>query len=226
MSKAVKQEVIETFMVSADKLIVTKHGHYVDAYDSKGTDIRKRFNIPSEQFLFLFVGRINSYKGIEKLVEAFVSLKLDSVGLLIAGKVDDGYSLDFINSLSDGRINVYPHFVDDHELTDYLRAGDVMVLPYNQITTSGSAILALSYYKPVVAPRLGSLSEYVSEGCGILYDPADPDGLRKALERSVHMNMKDAEKHISKKLMELDWQSIAGKMINEYTETKRYEVSV
>lgn len=226
MSESVKHEVTETFGVSADKLIVTPHGHYVDAYVGTGTDIRKRFGIPPEQFLFLFVGRINAYKGVERLVEAFLSLGLDSAGLLIAGKVDDGYSLDYLNPINDGRIKVYPHFVDDRELVDFLKAGDVMVLPYTQITTSGSAILALSHYKPVVAPRLGSLSEYVAEGCGILYDPADPDGLRKALAMSVNMNMSEAEKHISKKLAELDWQGIAGKMIKVYTGTKRYEVNV
>jgi glycosyltransferase involved in cell wall biosynthesis len=225
MSESVKHEVTETFGVSADKLIVTPHGHYVDAYVGTGTDIRRRFGIPPEQFLFLFVGRINAYKGVEKLVEAFLSLKLESAGLLIAGKVDDGYSLDYLDPINDGRIKVYPHFVDDRELVDFLKAGDVMVLPYTQITTSGSAILALSHYKPVIAPRLGSLSEYVAEGCGILYDPADPDGLRKALAKSVHMNMSEAEKHISKKLAELDWQGIAGKMIKVYTGTKRYEVN-
>lgn len=225
MSESVKHEVAETFGVSADKLIVTPHGHYVDAYVGTGTDIRRRFGIPPDQFLFLFVGRINAYKGVEKLVEAFLSLGLESAGLLIAGKVDDGYSLDYLDPINDGRIKVYPHFVDDRELVDFLKAGDVMVLPYTQITTSGSAILALSHYRPVVAPRLGSLSEYVAEGCGILYDPDDPDGLRKALAMSVHMNMSEAEKQISKKLSELDWQGIARKMIKVYTGTKRYEVN-
>lgn len=225
LSESVKREVAATFGVSPDKLVVTRHGHYIDAYAVNGIDIRKRFGIPREQFLFLFVGRINPYKGIEGLVEAFRSSELDSVGLLIAGKVDEGYSLDFIDKMNDPRIKVYPQFVDDSELVDYLQAGDIMVLPYKQITTSGSAILALSNYKPVVAPRLGSLSEYISEGCGILYDLADPDGLRKALEQSVHMNLKETEKQIAKKLVELDWKKIADHMINVYTGTKRYEVN-
>ncbi|MFD1957714.1 glycosyltransferase family 4 protein [Paenibacillus thailandensis] len=216
LSESVKREAVETFGVSPDKLVVTPHGHYVDAYPAGGADIRKRFGIPSDHFLFLFVGRINPYKGIERLVEAFTALKLDSAHLLIAGKVDDGYSLDFIDKANDPRIKVYPKFVDDSELVDYLRAGNVVVLPYNQITTSGSAILALSYYKPVVAPKLGSLSEYIPEGGGILYDPADPEGLRKALEQSVRLNREETEKHIAKKLAELDWKKIAGRMIHVY----------
>ena len=40
-----------------------------------------------------------------------------------------------------------------------------------------------------------------------------------------NMNMNEVEKNISKKLAELDWQGIAGKMIKVYTGTKRYEVN-
>lgn len=225
LSETVKREVAATFGIQARKLVVTPHGHYVDAYVGKGTDIRQRFGISHDRFLFLFIGRINAYKGVDKLVEAFLSLKSESSDLLIAGKVDSGYSLDFIDRINDGSIKLNPHFVDDHELADFLRAADVIVLPYNQITTSGSAILALSHKKPVVAPRLGALGEYVSDGCGILYDPDDPDGLRKALRMSMDLDMNEAEKHISAKLGELDWGRIAGKMINVYTGTKPYEVN-
>ncbi|WP_199618150.1 glycosyltransferase family 4 protein [Paenibacillus alkalitolerans] len=225
LSETVKQEVAATFGIQAGKLVVTPHGHYVDAYTGKGADIRKRFGISPDRFLFMFIGRITPYKGVDKLVDAFLSLKLQSSGLLIAGKVDSGYSLDFIDKVNDGTVKVYPHFVDDQELADFLRAADVIVLPYNQITTSGSAILALSYKKPVIAPRLGALGEYVSDGCGILYDPEDPDGLRNALGMSMQMDMKETEMHIAAKLGELDWGRIASKMINVYTGIKRYEVN-
>ena len=79
LSETVKGEVAETFGVPADKLVVTLHGHYVDAYESKGADIRKRFGISPDSFLFMFIGRINPYKGVDKLVEAFSSLKLGSL---------------------------------------------------------------------------------------------------------------------------------------------------
>jgi glycosyltransferase involved in cell wall biosynthesis len=226
LSESVKEEVAATFGVPAGKLVVTPHGHYVDAYVSKGTDIRKRFGISPDKFLFMFIGRINPYKGVDHLVEAFSQLKLDACELLIAGHVDSGYSLDFVDKVNaDGRTRVFPQFVDDNELVDFLEAANVIVLPYKQITTSGSAILALSHKKPVVAPRLGALGEYVSDGCGILYDPEDPDGLRNALRVSMEMDAKETEMHIAAKLRELDWGRIAGKMIQVYTGTKRYEVN-
>ncbi|SDX12047.1 glycosyltransferase [Paenibacillus sp. CF384] len=225
LSESVKQEVSSVFGISSKKLVVTPHGHYVGAYPGTGTDIRQKFGIAPDRFLFLFVGRINPYKGVDRLVEAFASLGHAKCSLLIAGRVDKGYSLDFIDAYnSNGDIHVYPHFVGDDELADYLQAADRVVLPYNQITTSGSAILALSHHKPVIAPNLGALGEYVTGECGILYDPADPNGLRNALRESLDMDMKQTEKQIEAKLRELDWSRIAGKMIPIYSGTKLHEV--
>jgi beta-1,4-mannosyltransferase len=225
LSESVRREAAAAFEAREDRLVVTPHGHYVDAYPGRGTDIRSRFGIPSDRFLFLFIGRINPYKGVDRLVEAYRSLELESGALLIAGQPDAGYSLDFINEANDGSIKVHPHFVDDRELADYLEAADAVVLPYRQITTSGSAILALSYKKPVVAPRLGSLGEYVSEGCGVLYDPDDPDGLRQALRACMNMDKQDTEKRIAAKLRELDWDRIADKMMRVYAGSALREVN-
>ena len=159
MSESVKAEVASTFGVRADKLVVTPHGHYVNAYARKGKDIRKQFGISPDSFLCLFIGRINPYKGVDQLVEAYAQLGQGGCELLVAGHVDSGYDLDFIDRVNDGTIHLYPQFVDDLELADYLEAANVIVLPYKQITTSGSAILALSHKKPVVAPRLGALGD-------------------------------------------------------------------
>ncbi|MFD1957519.1 hypothetical protein ACFSL6_25960 [Paenibacillus thailandensis] len=89
--------------------------------------------------------------------------------------------------------------------------------PTIKLATSGSAILALSYYKRGrCAEARIALANIFAEGGGILYDPADPEGLRKALEQSVRLNREETEKHIAKKLAELDWKKIAGRMIHVY----------
>ena len=46
-------------------------------------------------------------------------------------------------------------YIPDAELQVWLRAADVVVLPFRDILTSGSAILALSFGRAVVAPALG-----------------------------------------------------------------------
>ncbi|WP_217595578.1 glycosyltransferase family 4 protein [Cohnella sp. GbtcB17] len=223
LSESSKREAAEVFGGPEDKIVVTPHGHYDDAYPSRGADIRARFGIPKDRFLYLFVGRINRYKGVEQLVSAYRSLEpanAANAALLIAGQADTGYDLGFIGADQAGdeagAIKLHSSFVDDADLADYLLAADAVVLPYRQITTSGSAILALTFGKPVVAPRLGSLGEYVSDGCGVLYDPDDKDGLHKALRDVMNMDRLKTEQRIADKLGELDWDRIADRMLAVY----------
>ena len=63
---------------------------------------------------------------------------------VLNGRFDEGY---------------VPH--DDVPL--YFAAADVVVLPFRKVTTSGSALLALSLGRPVVAPRLGALRDPAGE---------------------------------------------------------------
>ena len=63
----------------------------------------------------------------------------------------------------------------------YLRAADAVVLPYKDVLTSGSAILAMTFGQPVIAPAIGCLPESLGAEGTILYDPSTPDGLERAL---------------------------------------------
>jgi len=66
-----------------------------------------------------------------------------------------------------------------------MNACDVCVLPYRDSTTSGAAVLAFSFGKPVIAPAMGSFLELVADGRGIAYDPAESDGLLHAMQQVV-----------------------------------------
>jgi glycosyltransferase involved in cell wall biosynthesis len=63
----------------------------------------------------------------------------------------------------------------------YFAAADVVVLPFRQVTTSGSAVLALSLGRPVVAPRIGALRDLPVD-VGFLYEDG---GLVGALGRAL-----------------------------------------
>jgi hypothetical protein len=49
--------------------------------------------------------------------------------------------------------------LDDAELEAAIDGADAVVLPYKTIMNSGSALLALSRNRPVLAPNVGSLPE-------------------------------------------------------------------
>ncbi|MCU0489694.1 MAG: hypothetical protein MUE67_12185, partial [Anaerolineales bacterium] len=58
------------------------------------------------------------------------------------------------------------------------------------ILTSGSAMLAISEGKPVIAPACGCLPELLGEDCAVLYPPEDPTGLVEALKRCAQLDLR------------------------------------
>ena len=57
----------------------------------------------------------------------------------------------------------------------------------------GSAILALSFGRPVIAPNLGNLRDIIHARNGILYDPASPAGLLDAMGAVRNATFSEAE---------------------------------
>ena len=113
--------------------------------------------------VFAFVGAIRGYKGVGELLEAFAgSTDLGpDARLLICGKplpARLGRELEQ-RAVADPRIVLRLERMPEEELSQVLRAADVVVLPFRDILTSGSAILALSLGRPVIAPALGCLPE-------------------------------------------------------------------
>lgn len=141
---------------------VIPHGHYRHAYPSAiaRQDALQHLRLPA-RFTFLFFGNIRPYKNVPRLIEAFRSLERDDVQLLIVGQPGGGMEVGQLMQLvaGDERIHLRLEFVSERDVPIYLGAANVVVLPFDNILNSGSALLALSFNRPVLAPRLGSLPE-------------------------------------------------------------------
>jgi beta-1,4-mannosyltransferase len=109
----------------------------------------------------LFFGNIRPYKNVPQLLAAFRGLNRQDVQLMIVGQPGGGIDSRQLEQLAgaDPRIQLRLEFVDDHDVPLYLGAADLVVLPFDSILNSGSALLALSFNRPILAPRLGSLPE-------------------------------------------------------------------
>ncbi len=156
----------------------------------------------STSFTALFFGRVEAYKGVDILLEAWKMLK-ENAGerhfvlkegkevrevrevretgefrLIIAGRVAPGVMLPPLPAdveLRDRRIM-------DDEADALFRAADVLVLPYRDATQSALVAAAYAYGLPVIVTRAGALPEYVVEGeTGWIVPPEDPAALASAL---------------------------------------------
>jgi glycosyltransferase involved in cell wall biosynthesis len=171
----------EQLRVPARKIVTIEHGHWIDFYRNACSreDVRKQLGLPGDSTTFLFIGACKPYKNLEPLVDAFQRLP-DGAHLVIAGsfaKAEYRERVERAIARRPDRIQLHPRYLADDELQVFLNAADVMVLPYSEILTSGAAMLAFSFGRPVIAPRKGNLIEVVPEACGMLYDPRVPDAL-------------------------------------------------
>lgn len=196
------------------KVEVVPHGNYIDAYPNtvSKSEARNSVDINRNDFVFLFFGQIRPYKGVFTLVNEFQRSDVENAVLLIVGSPSDQETETRLSSISAQNPNVETvlQFIPDDDIQYYMNAADVVVLPYRDVLTSGGAMLAMSFGKPVIAPELGCLPEMLTQQKSLLYDPGSNDGLSDALESAYRskslsrvgkLNMERAE--------DLSWDHIA-----------------
>jgi glycosyltransferase involved in cell wall biosynthesis len=178
--------------LSTRRTRVVAHGSYVGVYPVGlgRAEARVRLGLESGSTVILFFGLVRPYKGVEELVDFAATMGSERAGspplrVVIAGKITDTALRARLEEANAQRaITLFDTHVPDDEVASYFAACDVVCLPFRKVTTSGSALLALSFGKPLIAPRIGALAELPDE-VGYFYDPADADGLEQSLERAV-----------------------------------------
>ncbi len=211
-----KDAICREYKIEPDKVHIIPHGHYRGFYKNNipASEAKKQLGIANDDYVFLFFGNIRAYKGLEELVEAFQRLqkKHSSITLLIAGRGLDKDIHEYINEKVKHSDKIIAHikFINDDDVQLFLNASNVMVLPYKSVLTSGAALLALSFLKPVIAPRIGLIPELVDQKIGELFDTLEE--MEKLLETNIVNRNPDKwrEDHFWAKLKELDWVNLLG----------------
>lgn len=215
-SGSIKSKVMTEFGVPDHKLFVVKHGHYLGVYSPNGKDFRQIYNIGKDSHVYLFMGAIKAYKGVEDLVEAFNTIKTERSYLIIAGKADQEMQ-NYLQTIRDkDRVIMDLRFIPNEEVADLINAVDVMVMPYKEITTSGTAILGLSFKKLIVMPKNDFIDDYFREDMVVSYDPSEGNGLKNAMKRALNVKKEEKSPEYEEVLRELDWRLIAKQIKNVY----------
>lgn len=201
---------LEEAFVTRGKLHVIPHGHYIGWYPDRLAKIEARdyFKIPEAEYVYLYFGAIRPYKGLEKLINTFK--KLPTGRLIIAGKPHNSQIELMIRQLSenDPRISLHLFFIPDQMVTSFFGCTDAVVLPFSDVLTSGSAILALSLGRPVIAPSRGCLPELISDRFGLIFNADSPDGLRDAMI-DIRLRQYSSEEIKKSMMKNYDWPETA-----------------
>ena len=162
-----------------------------------------------------FVGRIEPYKGVDLLVDAFQKTKSKDIHLVLAG--GGAISEATLGKISsDKNIQLINRFVPDEEMVSIIENSDFMVLPYLRASQSGVIPMSFALGRTVVATRVGALEEQVKDGTGILVEP-DAECIANAIdtmyasENNIPEMSRCAKEYADK---ELTWAHSAELLIN------------
>ena len=178
--------------ISNKKFIVVPEGDYTDVYPNVVSQdrARKELEIDENDLVFLSLGFIKRYKGIKNLIVEFSKLKNKNLQLIIAGQIIDKTYYDEVHNtivkLQDKRIHLKGGFIPNDKLQFYYNAADIVVLPFEKIENSGSAIMAMGFKKPIIAPKIGVLKKRLNQQYKLLYT-----NLTEGLETVIKYDKKE-----------------------------------
>lgn len=207
---------------AAARATVIPHGSYAGWYRDEVSrdDARARLGLPADARVLLAFGQIRPYKALAPLLHAVRALHRPDVHLVIAGRPSDPTTGDqlerLVGELADPRLHLHLGHVPDDEVQLYFRACDLVVLPYRRILTSGAAVLALTFGRGLVVPRLGCLAELEDDGCALTFDAADDRSLAATLAAALDADAGALGVNATRRAARLGWDGIAAAYARVY----------
>jgi glycosyltransferase involved in cell wall biosynthesis len=199
------------------KIRYIPHPDYIESYGRciQTSNDDKRLNI-------LFLGMIRKYKNIELLIDVLKSFDNRHVHLQIIGNYN---SEDYIKKIleyssSINNITLETRFIPDDEISQILSMADLLIAPYDieSSLNSGTLILAFSYKKTVICPKIGTIQDLINLDNVLTYFYNNSEEhfqeLHKTIEKAI--NMKQQNKDIFKIMGE--------RMYDEIVETNSKEL--
>ncbi len=197
--------------------IVVPHGHYLSyPNDMTRSQARDSLGIDASKFVFLHFGQIRDYKGLDIVEHAFRKVRLRQKHLVVAGRV--GLSLSpsarvgFRVRRTLARQTTYVlDAVRDDDVQRYFQACDVVVLGHTGGLNSGVAVLAMTFGKPVIGPRLGCIEWVLAQGSNVAYDSADAGGIERAMEAVIRLDLEAVSSVNKATAAGWTWEAIASR---------------
>ena len=181
--------------------------------------VRDKYRLPPRYFLFL--GGFDRRKNVGALLEAFAPLPEDAPALVLAGEHKWEYWTmeERIQSLRIADRVFSPDSIADEDLPALYQGALALVHPSRYEGFGLQLVEAMASGVPVLASDVSSLPE-VLDGCGLLFDPADPTTitfqmLRVYREPELRAEMIAAGR---KRAGFFSWQKAARQTLDVYAE--------
>ncbi|MDX1582852.1 MAG: glycosyltransferase family 4 protein [Thermoanaerobaculia bacterium] len=235
------REFARTFPESASRAVRIVHGNegifddLAAADVSEGT-LRERLVLSDSASVVLFFGTLSRYKGLDLLLDAFerVAAAAENAVLVLAGYAfsdfdPDDYRAEARERGLAERVHVVDRYIPAEEVRGWMKLAAAAVFPYRSIYQSGALQLAHTFGAPIVATRVGAMSEVIrNEETGLLVQPESRDELAEAIIRLLQDRVlarrlgENAEREARTRF---SWSRVAGTILETYEKLQRRKAS-
>tara|TARA_B100001146_G_scaffold90462_1_gene80139 strand:- start:1159 stop:2379 length:1221 start_codon:yes stop_codon:yes gene_type:complete len=222
------QDIDQLYGSFSNKVAVVPPGVDLEMFHQTDKDAaRNQLNIPRQNNMVLFVGRIDPIKGLDVLIKALsmVSSVEDTTLYIVGGNEESNEYYRSIKSLViemrlDDKV-IFTGAIAHDNLATYYSAADVFVLPSHYESLGFVVIEAMACGTPVVASRVGGIPSIVEHGStGYLIPWRCPEAFATQIE--VLLKNKDLHSFMSKeaikKAYSLSWDASSKKAADLYGE--------
>ncbi len=193
----------QNYLDSKKKLLVIFRGINLDYFNYKNisefkkNEIKNNWGLKDEKFTILLPGRLSSWKGQEKFIEALNILNEDynisNFQAVVLGS-DQGrnvYTKKLMNLVERYNLNQKIIFIEKcknmplaYSLADVIVSSSIRPEAFGRV-----AVEAQAMKKPIIASNIGGSKETIlNEKSGFLYNHEDPRELAKAINRVMQMD--------------------------------------
>ncbi|TXK75414.1 glycosyltransferase family 4 protein [Mesonia sp. HuA40] len=157
-------------------------------------ELRKELGITSEDFVFIFVGRLVSDKGINELVQAFQNLKLkggisgQNAKLLLVGPLEtelDPLHEETLEAIASNAAIISVGYQED--VRPYLAVSDALAFPSYREGFPNVVMQAGAMGLPAIVSDINGCNEIIIPNKnGIIIPPKNTEALQDAMQELMH----------------------------------------
>lgn len=189
----------------------------INKHDKYRKEIREKYNIPENNFVYGFVGRLGKDKGIDELFEAYKTIENDNTNLLVVGPMDkqDTLNAELLSWAQNNKSIIFTGQTNEAE--KFYPAMDVFVFPSYREGFGTVVLEAQASGVPVIITNIPGPTEGMLEGkTGLIVEAKDVEGLTKAMQEisnfEIAKSYRDAcvefvQKFEAKKMFQLIYEN-------------------
>ena len=221
ISERVRTQLKEHYQVPDERIVTIPNGINLSRFDpakaKSRAEVRRRFGVPEDVPLLLFVGSQYRLKGLEFVIRALAEMQTKAVLLVVGGnpappfkrlakELDVSERVIFAGARSD-LPEIYP-------------AADAFVLPTLYETFALVCIEAMASGLPVLASPVGGIEDYLRDGENGFYIQRDPKDIAVKLDRvlndpTLHARIREAGLATARNY---SWEKIARQYLQLFEE--------